>query len=395
MTTQFNGVGFLNQPIQDQIPFITQFTLPQQYLYNILLHEARQFAPATANLNGFLNQFDVNNPLPQDTNSFVQAFVQFYNLASVYGNTNNAQNQVLSDIVNANEAAIETNSNTFFGSPTAQNQDVNPLINPIGSTIMNQPTFNQDMATRSFDDFLKTFNYNGNTAVGSSAFQKQWADYYARVANTRTNYLNLFTAFFANGTLPNGTTDFENALAAYITNIMYPPGGSTAAFLPSHNYGDFFNQLEQQYEKAISGSGAPYQTSIDPSVKGAAILNVIFDLVVKMISTLQIVTAAQSDRLKFLTQWQRSYTELEGQIHSFVKNGPEWIQYDDDSRNQLNQANQTYTQEIQARITVVNDDSKQLQTNVNQSNDNVNQQTSIATSIIQQLTSLLTSIYKS
>jgi len=55
--------------------------------------------------------------------------------------------------------------------------------------------------------------------------------------------------------------------------------------------------------------------------------------------------------------------------------------------------NQTYTQEIQARITVVNDDSKQLQTNVNQSTDTVNQQSSIATAILQQLTSLLTSIY--
>lgn len=394
MTTQFNGVGFLDEPIQNQLPYLTQYTLPTQYLYNLLLHEAQQFAPSTSNLNAFLNQFNVNNPLPQNTTSFVQQFVQFYNLGSVFGSVTNARNQILSDIVNANTAAIQTNSNTFFGSPTPQNADVDPLINPIGSTIMNQPTFNQDMATRSFDDFLKTFNYNGNGSVSSSQFQTQWANYYVTVANTRNNYLNLFTAFFANGTLGNGTTEFENALADYITNIMYPPGGSSEAFLPSHNYGDFFNQLVQQYEKTISGSGAPYQTSIGPSVEGSKILNVIFDLIVKMISTLQTVTAAQSDRLKFLTQWQRAYTELQGQIRSFVKSGPEYIQGDDDSRNQLNQANQTYTQEIQARITVVNDDSKQLQTNVNQSNDTVNQQTSIATSIIQQLTSLLSAIYK-
>ena len=112
-----------------------------------------------------------------------------------------------------------------------------------------------------------------------------------------------------------------------------------------------------------------------------------------MLATLQVVTAAQSARLTFLTNWQQAYTNLEASIRSFIEGGPETIDNDSTSRNQLNQLNQTYTQEIQARITVVNDDSKQLQTNVNQSTDEVNQQASIGTAIIQQLSSLLTSIY--
>lgn len=390
-TTQFNGVGYSNQPIQDNVPFITQYTIPQQFLYNSLLSIA-QNTTTTSNLNGFLNQYNANNPLPQDIDSFSSAFVSTYNLAPVYGGTTNAVQFVKNAIISANESAIQTNLSG------GQGADYTPLINPIGNQVVQQTTFNQDMATRSFNDFLKTFTYSSDNAgnpvnVSSSAFQTSWGRYYVTVADTATSYLNVFTAFFNNGTQTSGLTDFETALGSYIVNIMYPPGGSSAAFLPSHNYGNWLTQMVTAYEKAIHGTASTSQTTIGPSVEGARILNVIFDLVVKMIGTLQIVTAAQSDRLKFLTSWQQAYTNLEASIRSFVKSGPEWIQGDDDSRNQLNQANQTYTQEIQSRITVVNDDSKQLQTNINQSNDAVSQQTSLGTAIIQQLSSLLSAIY--
>lgn len=389
MTTQFNGVGFLNQPVQDTVPFITTDTVPQQFLYRTLLDEAKLTVPSATDLNSFFAQYSVNTPLPQDTASFSTAFATFYNLSSIYGA--NASQHITTDIVNSNEAAIQTNPNSF-GTFGPQDADFVPLINPIGQQVIQQATFNRDMATRSFDDFLKTYQYTSVNSVTSTTFQTAWGRYYVDVANVRNNYLNIFTAFFANNNV-GGTTDFQNALGAYIVNIMYPSGGSSAAFLPSHNYGDWMTQMTAAYEHALHGSPSTFETSIGPSVKGARILNTIFDLVVKMIATLQIVAAAQSDRLKFDTSWQQAYTNLEASIHSFVKSGPEWIQGDDDSRNQLNQANQTYTQEIQSRITVVNNDSKQLQTNINQSNDEVNQQTSLGTAIIQQLSSLLSAIY--
>lgn len=142
------------------------------------------------------------------------------------------------------------------------------------------------------------------------------------------------------------------------------------------------------------------------------ILNRVFDLLVRMIDVLQRTAASQANRLSFLTNWQKSYTDELNQIHSFVggngdgegtQSGQELtkgpIDKQGDStqaslRGELNSTNAIYTQEIQGNLNVISNDAKALQANVNQSNDAVQQQSDMATAILQQLSTILTSIYQ-
>lgn len=148
-------------------------------------------------------------------------------------------------------------------------------------------------------------------------------------------------------------------------------------------------------------------------------LNKIFKLLVLMVDVLQKTAAAQANRLNFLTAWQKAYTDEMNQIHAFVggngdaSNTPtlkpgdpkiNWTFGGLDSsgskqatamRQDLNTTNTTYTQQMQANSQVIANDAKQLQTQVNESNDAVQSQTDMATSILQQLSTILTSIYQS
>jgi len=166
------------------------------------------------------------------------------------------------------------------------------------------------------------------------------------------------------------------------------------------------------------------------------VLNNVFDLLVQMIEVLQRTAAAQANRLNFLSDWQKAYTDEMNQIHSFAAaNGDaadtsagefndatprlaaglsatqpssvragSWDYKDGLSgtssqagaiRQDLNATNTTYTQEMQGNNNVISNDAKALQTNVNQTNDAVQSQTDMATSILQQLSTILTSIYQS
>lgn len=127
------------------------------------------------------------------------------------------------------------------------------------------------------------------------------------------------------------------------------------------------------------------------------VLNRVFKLLTKMISILQAATAAQSNRLTFLTNWQQAYTDSLNQIHAFAQGNGDAIDSTSTSdmnlRNDLNQVNSTYTEEIRGNRTLISNAAQGLQTNVNQGNDAVNQQTNLATSIVQEMSQILGTIY--
>lgn len=130
------------------------------------------------------------------------------------------------------------------------------------------------------------------------------------------------------------------------------------------------------------------------------ILNRIFDLLVKMIGVLQNAAVAQANRVNFLSEWQKAYTDAMDQVHSFAaSNGDAYDNAGDDSdaslMSDLNQTNSIYTTSEQNRRSVVSDDAKSLQTTVNQTSDAVNSQTSLATSFLQELSTLLSTVFRS
>lgn len=128
------------------------------------------------------------------------------------------------------------------------------------------------------------------------------------------------------------------------------------------------------------------------------ILNRIFKLLLGMVSSLQNVAAAQSARLKFMSQWQSAYTDAMAQIHTFIKGDHKAFSgtssSDGQTRDDLNRLNSSFTQTLQNRQSIISDDAKALQSNINQSTDAVNQQSNLGTAIIQELGSLLQAIAK-
>lgn len=134
------------------------------------------------------------------------------------------------------------------------------------------------------------------------------------------------------------------------------------------------------------------------------ILDRIFALLVVMIDKLQKTAAAQADRLNFLSDWQKAYTEKINKINVFSANNGQGrtsdIDLDDPddddaatARTDLNGQNTAYTTQMQGWSQVVGDDAKALQASVNQTNDGVQSQTDMATSILQQLSTILSAIY--
>lgn len=132
------------------------------------------------------------------------------------------------------------------------------------------------------------------------------------------------------------------------------------------------------------------------------IIDRVFLILVKMIETLQKTAATQSDRLKIYTEWQKAYTDKMDQVPAFTANNSAYNAVITDAksdtaksaRDDLNKTNSTFTEQLRGRRSVVSDDAKSLQTNVNQSSDSVNQQTNMATSLLQQLSTILGSIFK-
>ena len=177
---------------------------------------------------------------------------------------------------------------------------------------------------------------------------------------------------------------------------------------------------------SVDPAGYVDSTSLQPGHYGKPlILDRIFMLLVKMIEVLQRTAAAQAQRLNFLSNWQKAYTDEMNQIHAFVAGNGDgavraqgqpnqlihptttqsvnWNFKGLDSgdshagtiRQDLNTVNTTYTQEMQGNNNVISNDAKALQSNVNQSNDAVQSQTDMATSVLQQLSTILSAIYQS
>lgn len=127
------------------------------------------------------------------------------------------------------------------------------------------------------------------------------------------------------------------------------------------------------------------------------ILNNILNLVIKMTSSLQAAAAAQAGRLQFMTAWQKAYTDAMNQIHTFVNGNNDFIgggsSDNATSRDSLNRFNSNMTQVMQNRQSVITDDAKALQSNVQQSNDAVNQQANLGTSILQDMSTLMGTMF--
>lgn len=182
---------------------------------------------------------------------------------------------------------------------------------------------------------------------------------------------------------PPGTID-ENAGSAYaIANPGQP--------LHTDVYG-------QNYYPDVGAPTGPWIQDPTTLHAGKYLLTLtigrVLTLLIKSITSMQSVAVAQANRLTFLTQWQQAYTSQMNSIHTFTQlNGDAYVSGTSDTqstdRQSLNQTNSTYTQSDQSNNNIISDTAKSLQTNINQTQDAVNQQSNMCTSLIQQLLSII------
>lgn len=143
----------------------------------------------------------------------------------------------------------------------------------------------------------------------------------------------------------------------------------------------------------------PDSTSLAPgNYVDTIILNRIMTLLTSMIQTLQEVGIAQAQQLTFLNNWQAAYTDVMNQVHAFVKGNGDKIDGGSSDegtmRNDLNTVNSTYTEQLRALSSSVNNTAKGLQANLNSTNSAQQTQATTATTILQQLSTILASIFR-
>lgn len=175
-------------------------------------------------------------------------------------------------------------------------------------------------------------------------------------------------------------------------------------FIPTQSFQDWGSFIEQSAKLRIFGQ----HTSLESmGASKVLILDDIFLLLAQMTDTLQTVAAVQSDRLGTLSEWQKAYTEQIDQIPVFVSGDSTYYGQVDpadsnsdlakefaDDRSELNALNTSYKENLTAHRQVISDDSKSLQSSINQSTDAVTQQANRASSILEQLSTLLSSIFR-
>lgn len=188
--------------------------------------------------------------------------------------------------------------------------------------------------------------------------------------------------------------------------ILGSDGQPVKVFNPLTNSFEFGRLVPQAGQSTFIYPRAPDGVATDDSSLNSGkylttlTLNRVLSLLVDMIKAMQGVAVAQASRLNILVKWQEAYTNQMNSVHAFVSNNGD-AQVSDpgnsdntNRRQSLNLSNSTYTEQMKSNNNLVADTAKGLQTNINATQDAVNQQSNMATSILQQMSSIVQAINK-
>jgi len=269
-------------------------------------------------------------------------------------------------------------------SPTAS--DLDSQFQAAYTTFVNNYPYSSSESFNTF--FTNFFNFTAVTA------QTVNTDVPATV--TLATYENIYNAFMPNPP-PAGVTfpSFSDVMTTFYNQQVQQEG----YFLPSQSFGAWVTYMQKVYTQSFSSSSGNFNTSVDTtSSKGVIILDKVLIDLIQVINTLQNVAAAQAQNLNFLTQWQQAYTDVGNQVHYFI-NGSDELSGNTtkqvaDVRNNMNSENQNYSQQIQANQNVLSDNAKSVQSYVDQSNTDINNQSDLGNAIFQQLSTILSAIFQ-
>jgi hypothetical protein len=346
----------------------------------------------------FLAQYDKSTLLPQSIDAFAAGLAAAIPSGQLVGTVSNATAQIKAAI----EGVMQSNLG-LEGSGADPAAIASALQDP--ALAPNSPTFFTDVYDLSFTTYLKEFPYlSGNPLPSADTnFESSFIDYTAKIATiANTSGANLNFDQIYKGYFGSNNAAFTTFLANYISSIVYPKDGSAAqGFMPSEDIGAWLQKVQAAYSTSLYGSAAPTTSSVGNSFKKVVIIDQVLQLIIKMIGTLQKVASMQSDRLRILTLQQSAYTTLLTQVPVFTSGdgtifGGKLASADEmqKARDQANNYNQTLSETVRSKRTTVQDDSKVLQSNINQSNDSANDQASTATALLQTLSTILGAIYR-
>lgn len=280
-------------------------------------------------------------------------------------------------------------------------------------------------ADKWFANFISTFNYSSGPLTASEFFvQMQNETSIVAGMNISSDLQEMYVTgtdpLFGNAVLisfrdiPNQAkipryeeiykTYFPNATTAQfkaaISQFYHDQIAANGFFVP----GAALQQWTSQVIQTSRGIGALQDNTTLASIGAdkARILNNVYVLIASLLDTLQRIAAVQSNRLNILSQWQQAYSQSLSTIHSFLSTDTSPIGGDDISntqkasiRGELNDSvNTNWRSLLQNSQSIIGDDSKSLQGNINQVQDSISQQNNRATAIIQELGTLLNAIFK-
>lgn len=204
------------------------------------------------------------------------------------------------------------------------------------------------------------------------------------------SYYELFVAF-THGT---SQADFQGKFSSFYNQTVAQYG----YFLPS--------QMLPQWIGLLTKQTNPTSTlNLGTGSEKTAIIFQLLALVSQMINTLQNVSTAQVQRLTFYANWQKSYSTLISKVpiitysdlSTRVKSSSSNTGGSNDAVvqavQQIGNINQTYTQQAQGFQQSVSDESKSQQNAVDQTKEALNSQSSLTTTLLQNMTSILQAIF--
>lgn len=320
-----------------------------------------------------------------------------------FSTSNSISSATYDDVLNTFAAALGINTENWkvYANGTVVDLSSNATTYRAYVKALLNDTFGEFLRTVSVPiDAAATPNTNWLNAVteGFSKYIANWASVRFNIAN-KLNYQSFYAAFFASSGF-NYIPDFEAFFAKFVKEQYGDPLSSTpttGTFNPSLSYDEWTSYVLKEYYNNTSISTPLGNSSAYGDGDKTSVLTRIINLLIGMTESLQKVAAAQSERLGVYARWQNAYTDLQNGVRFAASDDVRFnsnFTGNTDKRGDYNSANSSFTEIIKARKSTVADDAKNFQTQVNQSSDAVNQQTNMATSVLQQLSTLLQAIYR-
>lgn len=398
----------LGTSLTQQLPdaLLNDFSLTQGIFARFAGSQRKNFVTNlfSSYLQSNLSLLSSNSP-----NAFSQFLSGWYTFAQSQGLVVQSQNSLYQALVNQFTSAlgIQLDGNNQL---ITSSGDWSILFTPPAanvSTDFSNPNDPNNPFVQAMNKFLPIFaaaaQADPNT-VASTVFSQQLENFDTTttvlqdpttsgvnpIFNNLQSYQMIFKAF--------GPPDPTGALfAEQIKQFYNNQVSQNGSFVPSQAFGDWFHMLQTQY------SNIPIPSLSGSSIAGngsdqAQILERILRLIVGLIGTLQSVGISQANRLTYLTKYQQAYTTLQTQIPVFLQGDKSPISStsmnDQQSRNDLNSSfNGILTDNLRSLRSIQENNAKQVQANINTTNDAVNQQTDMATTFLQELTTILAAIF--